>query len=105
MKIDKMGNILVIDPYNQEQNNYAKRIGYFSGTFDPFHLGHKRVLELSIPLLDEIWIQAHNYNPKKTPIDLKHRQNMILKTINGSLSIFLLDYPQELSEDKYKLMN
>jgi nicotinate-nucleotide adenylyltransferase len=45
----------------------ARRIGLFGGSFDPFHLGHRRVLEAALTLggLDRIHVVPARISPHK----------------------------------------
>ena len=104
MKLKKIKNRIFVDPLYNKKSNYYKRVGYFSGTFDPFHNGHKEVIKLVLDYVDEVWVQPHNFNPKKNPIDIAHRMYMISLAIEDLPNVYLLDYPQKLSRDKYKLM-
>lgn len=104
MRLFKNGNILTLEPGIEGNVSYQRRIGYFSGTFDPFHLGHKNVVELVLNYVDEVWVQPHDYNPKKKPIELFYRKSMVSLSLKGIENAFLLEYPEELSRDKYKLM-
>lgn len=104
MKLKKIKNKIFADPFCNKKSNYLKRVGYFSGTFDPFHNGHMEVIKLALGYVDEIWIQPHNFNPKKNPVDIVHRMYMISLATENISNAYLLDYPQKLSWDKYKLM-
>lgn len=44
--------------------NYIPHIGIYAGTFDPFHIGHKNILEKANKLFDKV-IVAIGYNPEK----------------------------------------
>lgn len=60
----------------------SKTIGFFGGSFDPFHLGHLNfVIEiLEKSHLDEIWICPTTLSPFKAdipPLDVHHRIEMI----------------------------
>ena len=100
-KIDKN---IYLDLEQDKKDEYFKKVGYFSGTFDPFHEGHLKVAQEVSKYLDEIWIQPHNFNPKKTPENLIHRIKIIELSISNSPKCFLLHYPAHLSQNKYKLM-
>ncbi len=54
-------NILLLIEYIK---NYIPHIGIYAGTFDPFHVGHKNILEKADKLFDKV-IVSIGYNPEK----------------------------------------
>jgi nicotinate-nucleotide adenylyltransferase len=75
----------------------AKKIGFYTGVFNPIHLGHLEVIEGAISKLglDEIYIiptPATTHN--EVPISLEHRRKMVnlLAQRNPKIKIF----PEEL---------
>ena len=56
-----------------------KTIGIYAGSFNPFHVGHKDILDQSIDLFDEVYLALGN-NPSK---DLSQRE---------PLPVFLKNY-------------
>ena len=55
-----------------ENIKLKKRIGIFSGSFNPIHLGHQKLAEYLIEneLVDELWLVVSPCNPLKNSYDL-----------------------------------
>lgn len=65
-----------------------RRIGLFLGTFDPFHLGHARVVAQALRFCDEVWIQPHpNVSQGRRHSPLKHRIAMIALAMSGNARV------------------
>ncbi len=68
---------------------------FFPGSFDPFTLGHKNIIEKLVNLSDEIIIGVGNHHEKNSFIDADTRKNLIeeaVKTIvnnNSSISVVI----------------
>jgi pantetheine-phosphate adenylyltransferase len=68
---------------------------FFPGSFDPFTLGHKNIIEKLVNLSDEIIIGVGNHHEKNNFIDADTRKNLIeeaVKTIvnnNSSISVVI----------------
>lgn len=54
------------------ENHLKKRIGIYSGSFNPIHLGHQKIAEHLIEnqLVDEVWFVVSPCNPLKNQSDL-----------------------------------
>ena len=82
------------------------KVGFFGGTFDPFHLGHLNfVIEmLEKSDLDEIWICPTVLSPfkeKEPPINIKHRMEMIKLAISHMSNLKLIDVEAQNKEVTY----
>ena len=67
-------------------NPYKKRIGIYSGSFNPIHLGHQKLAEYLVDneLVDEVWFVVSPCNPLKKQeevIDEYIRLEMLLMAI------------------------
>jgi len=67
-------------------NQYKKRIGIYSGSFNPIHVGHRKLAEYLIDneLVDEVWFVVSPCNPLKKQeevIDEYIRLEMLLMAI------------------------
>ena len=67
-------------------NQYKKRIGIYSGSFNPIHLGHQKLAEYLVDneLVDEVWFVVSPCNPLKKQeevIDEYIRLEMLLMAI------------------------
>jgi len=47
------------------ENQYKRRIGIYSGSFNPIHTGHQKLAEYLIDnkLVDEVWFVVSPCNP------------------------------------------
>src|ERR1035437_1834117 len=71
----------------QGDNQPNKRIGIYSGSFNPIHLGHQKLAEYLIDdqLVDEVWFVVSPCNPLKKieeVIDEYLRLDMVMLAIN-----------------------
>ncbi len=71
-----------------------KKVGFFGGSFDPFHLGHRHLVVemLNKGKLDEVWICPTNISPFKAsepPIPIENRIKMIELSIEGLENVFI----------------
>ncbi len=68
---------------------------FFPGSFDPFTLGHKNIIEKLVKLSDEIIIGVGNHHEKNNFIDANTRKNLIedaVKTVaknNTSIKVVI----------------
>jgi len=76
----------------------ARRLGFFSGTFDPPHDGHLRLMErvLGGRHVDCVVVCPHNHNPRKQAnrVDMIHRVAMLERLLEHSQEaarLFLCD--------------
>ena len=58
---------------------------FFPGSFDPFTLGHKNILEKLVNLSDEIVIGVGNHHEKNSFIDANTRKNLIENAIKTTI--------------------
>lgn len=70
----------------------SKKIGVLGGTFDPIHLGHKKLAEAALKeaALDELIIMPNNIQPFKIGKDVSsdfHRLNMVKLTFKDNEKI------------------
>lgn len=71
---------------------YSKRIAVFPGSFDPFTIGHKAIIEKALPLFDNIII-AIGVNSQKTPFfSLEKRINHIESVFKNKTNISIKTY-------------
>lgn len=85
-----------------------KRIGIFSGSFDPVHSGHIEAVRsfLESGLIDEIWVlltpdPPHKGGSEKT--EWEHRFNMLNLAFEGQHSVVVSDIEKELPTPSYTL--
>ncbi|MFI3261292.1 MAG: pantetheine-phosphate adenylyltransferase [Rikenellaceae bacterium] len=69
-----------------------KRIALYPGSFDPFTLGHKVIVEESMRLFDEIVIAIGENSNKKSFIPLKKRIELIEKCFIGCSKVKVVSY-------------
>ena len=68
---------------------------FFPGSFDPFTLGHKNIIEKLVNLSDEIIIGVGNHHEKNSFIDANNRKNLIEEAVknivnnNSSISVVI----------------
>lgn len=69
-----------------------KRIALFPGSFNPFTVGHKSIVDRALPLFDHIII-AIGYNiAKGTPTDLDHRLDTLRRIWADEPRISVITY-------------
>lgn len=59
--------------------------GLLTGTFDPPHKGHVEAIAIAsreTADLDHVVVIPHNWNKRKTPVDLKKRVDWLIKTLH-----------------------
>jgi len=56
----------------ETENLYKRRIGIYSGSFNPIHIGHQKLAEYLIDnrLVDEVWFVVSPCNPLKNQEDI-----------------------------------
>src|ERR1035437_2813213 len=74
------------------ENHLKKRIGIYSGSFNPIHLGHQKIAEHLIEnqLVDEVWFVVSPCNPLKNQSDLIDeylRLDMLILAIQNHLNL------------------
>lgn len=63
--------------------------GLLIGRFQPFHLGHMEALRFALSQVDNLWIGIGSSNKpieKNNPFTAEERKEMILSSINNSIS-------------------
>jgi len=63
--------------------------GLLIGRFQPFHLGHLNALEFALSIVENLWIgigSSNKPNQKQNPFSADERKEMILTSINKSIS-------------------
>lgn len=65
------------------------RIGVFTGTFDPFTIGHQNIVERALPLFDKLVIAVAVSKLKHTQKEISERLNNIqaLYADNGNIKV------------------
>ena len=65
------------------------RIGVFTGTFDPFTIGHQNIVERALPLFDKLVIAVAVSQLKHTQKEISERVNNIqaLYADNGNIKV------------------
>lgn len=66
----------------------------FSGTFDPVHNGSEVAAEVVSQLVGDVFMQADDGNPSKTPKAREIRNQIITRAIADQPGVFLWDDPQ-----------
>lgn len=70
----------------------AERIAVFPGSFNPFTIGHKAILEKALPLFDKIIIAIGYNSDKQTAISIEERKTAIQKIYNGNNKVVVTSY-------------
>ena len=63
--------------------------GIIIGRFQPFHLGHLDALKFALSKVDNLWIgigSSNKLNQKQNPFSAEERKEMILSSIDRSIS-------------------
>jgi len=70
------------------ENQHRKRIGIYSGSFNPIHVGHQKLAEYLIDnkLVDEVWFVVSPCNP------LKEREDVIDEYIRLEMLLMAIRY-------------
>ena len=80
------------------------RIGLFTGTFDPFTIGHKSIVDRALPLFDKLIIAVALSNSKNTPSEIEKRVDDIKSIYEGIDNIEVKSY-SDLTIDMAKREN
>ncbi len=72
----------------------------FSGTFDPVHNGSEVAAEVVSQLVGDVFIQADDGNPSKTPKAREVRNQIINRAIADQQGVYLLNEPQPFAYRK-----
>lgn len=109
-----MDKLLKLNITNQKINilnvikNKDTRIGFYFGSFDPFHNGHTEVVNVMLKYCDVIFITTVSKNPKKPNLlSYEHRVQMINNAlIDNQKPIYfiknnLIDVINDLYKDYY----
>ncbi|MCQ2608710.1 MAG: pantetheine-phosphate adenylyltransferase [Bacteroidales bacterium] len=70
----------------------AERIAVFPGSFNPFTIGHKAILEKALPLFDKIIIAIGYNSDKQTATSIEERKTAIQKIYNGNNKVVVTSY-------------
>ena len=75
-------------------------IYFYGGSFDPPHLGHKKIINYFLDKCDKFLIIPTHHSPLKEaqPISYFHRQEMLKLMFSNSLSkkVSIVDYELEI---------
>ena len=80
------------------------RIGLFTGTFDPFTIGHKSIVDRALPLFDKLIIAVALSNSKNTSSEIEKRVDDIKSIYEGIDNIEVKAY-SDLTIDMAKREN
>ena len=80
------------------------RIGVFTGTFDPFTIGHKSIVDRALPLFDKLIIAVALSNSKNTSSEIEKRVDDIKSIYEGIDNIEVKSY-SDLTIDMAKREN
>ena len=85
-----------------------KRIGIYSGSFNPIHLGHQKLAEYLIDtqIVDEVWFVVSPCNPlkkKEEVIDEYIRMEMVMLVIQHQKKLKASDIEFELPVPSYSI--
>ena len=80
------------------------RIGLFTGTFDPFTIGHKSIVDRALPLFDKLIIAVALSNSKNTSSEIEKRVDDIKSIYEGIDNIEVKSY-SDLTIDMAKREN
>lgn len=69
-----------------------ERIAVFPGSFDPFTIGHKAILDSALPLFDKVYIAIGCNSSKKSFFTLEKRIADISALYNGNEKIAIETY-------------
>lgn len=90
------------------ENHLKKRIGIYSGSFNPIHLGHQKIAEHLIEnqLVDEVWFVVSPCNPLKNQSDLIDeylRLDMLMLAIQNHPGLKASDVEFTMSIPSYSI--
>lgn len=75
-----------------EKYGLGKRIAVYPGSYDPFHLGHKALVERFLPLFDKIIIAIGINEDKKGHYTIEERKDIIREMMGGNPKIEIESY-------------
>jgi len=98
----------MMKPEEGTVNHAKKRIGIYSGSFNPIHTGHLKLAEYIIDnqLVDEVWFVVSPCNPLKKredSIDEYLRLDMLMLAINGHVSFKASDIEFSMAVPSYSI--
>jgi len=87
---------------------YSKNVVFYNGTFDPFHEGTETMAKLASEFIGNVFVQADDFNPHKTPKPREVRNEIIRRSIAEQPGLYIFNdqkqfdfrSPQEYSELK-----
>lgn len=77
--------------YNEKYVSNSK-IAAFCGSFDPFHIGHKVLVERFLPLFDKVVIAIGINDTKKGHYSIEERKEIIRKMMGNNPKIEIESY-------------
>ncbi|MFZ5968479.1 MAG: cytidyltransferase [Bacillota bacterium] len=95
-----------ISDYSLQQGNiclyHPNRIAFFSGTFDPFSLGHKEVVKAIKNLGFEVYLAVDEFSWLRQALPNLIRKNIINMSIADELGVYIYpeDFPTNLGNPK-----
>ena len=93
---------------SEQENPLKKRIGIYSGSFNPIHVGHQKLAEYLIEqqLVDEVWFVVSPCNPLKKQehlIDEYLRLDMVMMAIRQQACIKASDIEFTMPVPSYSI--
>jgi pantetheine-phosphate adenylyltransferase len=86
-------------------NSFKPRVGYYAGSFNPFHIGHLSIVEQAKKMFDKVVIVVAQ-NPEKPSFNIDDIANNIFETIGGieivelPINVYLPSLLKERSEQE-----
>lgn len=74
------------------KKDHKLRIGVFTGTFDPFTIGHQNIADRALKLFDELYIAVAVSKRKNTQKEIDERQKSIETLYAGNDSVKVITY-------------
>lgn len=68
-----------------------KKIAIFPGSFDPFHKGHKYVVDTALNIFDEVYVCIGINPSKKGYLSFEERKEMVEKVFKDELRVKVID--------------
>lgn len=89
-----------------ESRGYKLKIGLLGGSFNPITIGHIKIAENVLKVLDKIiFIPCNNHPWGKNLIDFKHRFKMCQLSINDNILVKDYEVRYNLPGDTFSLIN